>query len=317
MTKPNKQPGQNKVDSENVGASKLEQMNVEVKQATQQDYKSFEPQHTKEDLITINLKLNSQLEQVRNQLDQFEHSISHTVQEPLRKITIFSRKIKENAGNKPDELKEFADKIDAASSRLRNLLDDLQSFARISNYEKLLEKINLKEVLDTTLVDLELLIEEKGAKIVVSELPVIEAIPFQIGQLFYNIIHNALKFSNPEVNTVIEINYRKLTKKEVKLHGDLDEKLRFYLFAFKDNGIGFDQKYAVQIFTMFQRLGSGTEHAGTGMGLAISKKIVHNYYGKIYAEGVEGESATINVILPFEQPRESLDDDITMLRTWV
>jgi len=138
-----------------------------------------------------------------------------------------------------------------------------------------------------------------------------------MSQLFYDIIHNALKFSKVDVAPVIEIGSRKLTRKDIKSHTQLDDKLIYYEITFKDNGIGFDQKYAEKIFTMFQRLSSGGEFPGTGIGLAICKKVVQTYYGDIFAEGIEDNGTVIHVILPVTQPKKLPDDIPTLLKTWI
>jgi len=277
-----------------------------------------ETEVTKEELQSTIEKLSLQLEQTNMQLDQFTHITSHELQEPLRKIVFFSRILQQNEKKlKPQEVKKYLEKIDSSSVRLRKLIEEMLNFARVTNYEKLLLKTDLNEILKSTLFDFELLIEEKKAEVIVHELPEIEVVPFQMSQLFYDIIHNSLKFSKVDVAPVIEIGSRKLTKKDIQSHVILDAKLRYYEITFKDNGIGFDQKYAEQIFTMFQRLGSGGEYAGTGIGLAICKKVVQTHYGLIFAEGLEDKGAVIHVILPITQPKKLSNDMSTVLKTWI
>jgi two-component system CheB/CheR fusion protein len=150
-----------------------------------------------------------------------------------------------------------------------------------------------------------LLISEKNAKLTSDRLPEIEAVPFQMNQLFYDIIHNALKFSKINVPPLIHISANKVSKEKMKLHLGLNPKLHYWEIIFTDNGIGFDQKYERQIFSMFQRLSNSGKFAGTGIGLAICKKIVQAYSGEIYARGKENEGAAIHVILPVEQPQKS------------
>ena len=273
---------------------------------------------TKEELQFTIEKLTLQLEQTNTQLDQFAHTTSHELQEPLRKIIVFSKILQQNETKlKKQEVKKYLEKIDSSSVRLRKLIEDMLNFARVTNYEKLLLKTDLNEILKCTLFDFELLIEEKKAKVIAHELPEIEAVPFQMSQLFYDIIHNSLKFSKVDVASVIEITSRKLTKKDMKSHANLDNKLSYYEITFQDNGIGFNQKYAEQIFTMFQRLSIGGEYPGTGIGLSICKKIVQNYHGEIFAEGLEDKGAVIRVLLPVAQPKKLPDDLPTILKTWV
>ena len=122
-----------------------------------------------------------------------------------------------------------------------------------------------------------------------------------MNQLFYDLISNALKFTRPGVPPVIHISCQQLTKEAVKANLNLNNNWSYYEIIFKDNGIGFDQKYALQIFTMFQKLSNATTYAGTGVGLALCKKIVQGYQGDIFAEGKENEGAAFHVILPFPQ----------------
>ncbi len=273
---------------------------------------------TKAELQSTIEKLTFQLEQTNMQLDQFAHTTSHELQEPLRKIIIFSKILRQNEKKlKTHEVKQYLEKIDSSAVRLKKLIEEMLNFASVTNYEKLLLKTDLNEILKNTLFDFELLIEEKKAEVIVHELPEIEAVPFQMSQLFYDIIHNALKFSKADVNPVIKIASRKLTKKDMKSHTKLDDKLFYYEITFQDNGIGFDQKYAEQIFTMFQRLSSGGEYPGTGIGLAICKKVVTTYHGEIFAEGFVDKGAVIHVLLPVEQPKILPDDIPTILKTWV
>ncbi len=278
------------------------------------------PQHkpTIEELQSTIEKLNMQLDQTNMQLDQFAHTTSHELQEPLRKIVTFSRILQQNSTKlKSQEVKKYLEKIESSSHRLSKLMEEMLNFARVTNYDKLLLKTNLNEILKSTLFDFELLIEEKNATIIVKDLPEIEAVPFQMSQVFYDIIHNSLKFIKVDVAPIVEISSRKLTKKDMKHFINLDSKLVYYEIIFKDNGIGFDQKYAEQIFTMFQRLGTGGEYPGTGIGLAICKKVVHTYYGEIFAEGTEGVGATIHVLLPVTQPKKLPEDIPTILKTWI
>lgn len=273
---------------------------------------------TKEELQVTIEKLSFQLEQANTQLDQFSHTTSHELQEPLRKVITFAKVLRQNEKKlTEEEFAIFLDKLENSALRLRKLMAEMLNFARVTNYEKLVVKTDLNEILKSTLFDLELLIEEKGAKFIFGDLPVIEAVPFQMSQLFYDIIHNALKFSNPDVLLEIEISVRKIKKKDLQAYPNLKQELQYTEITFKDNGIGFDQKYGEQIFTMFQRLSNAGEYPGTGIGLAICRKVVQTYFGEIYAEGEEGKGAKVIVILPLEQPKKLPDDIPTILKTWL
>jgi two-component system CheB/CheR fusion protein len=267
-----------------------------------------------EQLHEIIKKLTLELSQTNMQLDQFAHTSSHELQEPLRKITIFTRALQQHEKKlNPATIKSYI----TAAVRMTKLIQDMLNFTLVTNYEKLFIETDLNEVLKNVLFDLELVIEEKQGKIICHNLPCIEAVPFQMNQLFYDILHNALKFSKPDVPPVIEISAHKLSAAQTKLHPQLNQNLLYFEIQIKDNGIGFDQKYAQQIFTMFQRLSAGGAYAGTGIGLAICKKIVQNYFGEIYAEGIEDKGAIIHMVLPVTQPNNLPEDIPTILKTWL
>ncbi len=251
------------------------------------------------------------LEQSNQQLQQFSHSASHEFQEPLRKIVIFSKLLQEPEKERtPEKTQLYLTKIDYASQRLAKLIQEMLNFAHMNSSSKLVEKVDLNTILKDILFDFELLIAEKKATITSDELPEIEAVPFQMNQLFYDLICNAIKFSKPAVPLKVHISSKKLTANEVKVHPELDPKLRYYELIFKDNGIGFDQKYAHQIFVMFQRLHETSTYPGTGIGLALCKKIVQNYHGKIFTEGVEDEGASFHVFLPVKQPESKTEPEV-------
>ena len=176
-------------------------------------------------------------------------------------------------------------------------------------HEKIYTETNLNEILKNILNDFDLLIHEKKAQLKIEELPTIQAIPLQMNQLFYNLISNALKFSNENLPPVITITSRIPSGKEMKKYSALNknavmqkgEPQSYTEIVFKDNGIGFEQKYAKQIFTIFQRLHNQDTFMGTGVGLALAKKIVENHYGQIFAEAKENKGAEFHIILPITQ----------------
>jgi two-component system, chemotaxis family, CheB/CheR fusion protein len=244
------------------------------------------------------------LKKTNLQLEQFSHTASHEFQEPLRKIVTFSKMLQKNyKTGKSEEIKSYLDKIETASIRMTKLIKDMLDFASVVHSEKLLEKTDLNDIVRNVLFDFELLIDEKKAKIIMDELPEIEAVPFQMNQLFYDIIGNALKFSKRDVSPVIEISVSKYAQEKIKAHPNLDKNLRYYEIVVKDNGIGFDQKYSQQIFMMFQKLSAGNTYGGTGIGLALCKKIVTSYSGEIFATSKENKGTEIHIILPKHQPR--------------
>jgi two-component system CheB/CheR fusion protein len=243
------------------------------------------------------------LEQSNTQLEQFAHSASHELQEPLRKIVTFSKVLTRNFETGDTALvKEYLSKIEVSSVRMTQLIQHLLDFASVG-YQKILhEKTDLDRVFQNILADFELIISEKEVTLTSDHLPEIEAVPFQIHQLFYDLVGNALKFTKPDTKPVIHIHSHLLNREEIKQYPKLNSKLRYYELIFEDNGIGFDQKYALQIFTMFQRLNTEEQYPGTGIGLALCKKIVANYSGEIFARSQKGAGAAFHVILPVQQP---------------
>ncbi len=241
---------------------------------------------------------NLQLQQSNLELNQFAYIASHDLQEPVRKIQTFAQLLEGSIGDVSEKAKNYISKIQRSASRMKNLIDDVLKFSLLLNESEKREDIDLNKVLDFVLEDYELLIEQKDVKITADVLPVIEAIPLQMNQLFTNMISNALKFSSTERQPNISITTRILTKQEVRQHNDLNEDKIHYLIEFKDNGIGFNQDHAHKIFLMFQRLHIKTSYAGTGIGLAMCKKIIVNHTGVIYANSNLDEGASFTIILP-------------------
>jgi two-component system CheB/CheR fusion protein len=243
-----------------------------------------------------------ELEKTNHQLNQFAYTASHDLQEPLRKIITFAKRLEHHRNNGlSEETKMLLGKIENASLRMSVLIRDLLNFSRIANAKELFQQTDLNLTLKNILNDFELLIEEKGAQISYDILPVIEAIPLQMNQLFYNLLGNALKFSKQHEVPVVRISSRTLNAKEVQKFPNLNTELNYVELIFRDNGIGFDQQYAHQIFIIFQRLNQPAQYSGTGIGLALSKKIVEIHQGEIYAQSRENVGAEFHVILPLSQ----------------
>lgn len=241
-----------------------------------------------------------ELEKKTKELEQFTHVSHHDLQEPLRKITMFTDIIKSEAVGKLSEgAQQKLEKVSDAARRMSVALRDVLNFASLSKEEDFSE-VDLGEVLAAVVTDLELVITEKRATVNITPLPVLKAIPQQMHQLFYNLVNNALKFSKTDVAPVVNITSQKLPAEKVKVHGDISDSKSYYEIVVQDNGIGFNQEAAHKIFGMFQRLHSKNTYAGTGIGLALVKKVVENHQGKIWADGKEGEGATFNVLLPAE-----------------
>jgi two-component system CheB/CheR fusion protein len=243
-------------------------------------------------------RMNNALEMSNHDLQQFASVASHDLKEPLRKIHIFSNMLKDKYAPMIDGGVDYIDRIINSSARMTNLINDLLAFSRLS-VNSLFRQVDLNLVVNGIMQDLELAIEEKDAKVTVSRLPVIEAIPGQMRQLFQNIISNALKFTRPGVTPVINIENRLIT---IGKNEELLVKPGEYCeIKISDNGVGFDEQYADKIFTIFQRLHTKNEYDGTGIGLAICKKIVEKHNGHIMASSKLNHGTTFTITLPVLQ----------------
>ncbi|MDF2455020.1 MAG: rcsC [Cytophagaceae bacterium] len=241
---------------------------------------------------------NHNLQRSNAELEQFAYIASHDLQEPLRKISMFSQMLEQSTGELSDKSKRYLSKINDSTHRMINLVRDVLAYSQLSKENRTFEAVDLNKIVADIKTDFELLIEQKDATIQSDVLPVLQAIPLQMAQLFGNLISNALKFKREGVAPVISIQVEKMTDKEVKKLPQLDFNKSFYHIIFSDNGIGFNDEYAEQIFNIFQRLHGKTQFAGTGIGLAICKKVVQNHQGDIYATGKEGQGAVFHIVLP-------------------
>lgn len=248
---------------------------------------------------SLQLKLrNTELEKHIKELNEFNQVASHDLQEPLRKIQTFISRINDkDKENMTDIGKEYLLRMERASNRMRVLINDLLQYSKANRSEKNLAQTNLNEVLSNSLIELSQNIEGKKAVINYPELPVINGIPFQMHQLFSNLLSNSLKYSKENSTPTIDISYAEIIAKTETILKDRSLK-KYYKINFTDNGIGFGQEYAEKIFLLFNRLHGKTEYQGTGVGLAICKKIVENHKGYIFANSVPGEGATFTIYLP-------------------
>lgn len=241
---------------------------------------------------------NIELEKTVKELTEFNHVASHDLQEPLRKIQTFISRIEDKELDKlSDNGKAYFERIKSAASRMRILIDDLLQYSRTSRSKNDFEKVNLNEVIENTLIELSEPIKEKKASIEIKKLPKIKGVVFQLNQLFTNLISNSLKYSKEDLSPTIEINSKKVSSKTDSKIPENDTR-KFYRITFTDNGIGFEQEHAEKIFNLFQRLHGKTDYPGTGVGLAICKKIVDNHKGYIFAESTPGKGATFLLYLP-------------------
>ncbi|MBA4166714.1 MAG: PAS domain-containing protein [Chitinophagaceae bacterium] len=269
-----------------------------VQEITEQ--KEFEVELAKQvdDRTRDLLYSNQELQIINAELQQYVHVSSHDLQEPLRKIRIYTEMILKRDHDKLSEAsKTHFTKINAAAERLSTSLKDLLNFNSI-NKEDHYSAVDLNEVVRMAESDLELIVSQKSAVINYTALPVIRAIPVQMHQLFYNLLNNALKFSQGENAPQVDIRVNSISSQNAHQYHHLDGSRKYLEIIVKDNGIGFDQNNAEKIFNMFQRLHDRRVFSGTGIGLALCKKVVQNHAGKIWASSAAGKGASFHIILP-------------------
>jgi len=238
----------------------------------------------------------AELEIQNSELEQFAYVASHDLQEPLRKIQTFTGLIQENFEDR-EFVATYFKKLNASAIRMAELVKSLLNYSRLSKDEgRGIETVDLNTILQEVETDFELLIKEREAEIISDRLPAIAGNKMQLGQLFSNLISNSLKFCTNK--PVISISHKIVDKDDLT---DAPKHLRgnkFYQLTFADNGIGFDQQYNKIIFSLFQRLHGKHNYAGTGIGLALCKKISENHGGYITATSEDGKGAVFNVFLP-------------------
>lgn len=245
---------------------------------------------------------NAYLENVNKNLEQFAYITSHDLQEPLRKIRMFSNILQTKFSSALSaDVSAYLNKIAASSKRMSELIQDVLDFSRVEAHTKNFISVDLNVIVQQLIVDLELQIKDKQASIHVSELPVIEAVSIQMNQLFFNLLSNALKFTRENNAPVIRISARMLDPQEFAKYPSLITGKIYWELMIEDNGIGFNQDFSENIFIIFQRLHTRDTYDGTGIGLAICRKIVLNHNGVVSARGKEGVGATFHIILPERQ----------------
>jgi signal transduction histidine kinase len=250
-----------------------------------------------ENILTLE-EHNLELERNNKELSAFNYAASHDLQEPLRKIQTFISRLEEKERDKfSDSGKQYLERIKSAATRMRLLIDDLLQFSRTNKPDKEFVSSDLNDLFENAKQDLAEIILEKKAQITSDALPKETVIVFQIQQLFSNLLSNSLKYSQEETVPIINVNYSKVKASE---EPDLIKASKnfYHKITFTDNGIGFDQKYADQIFHLFSRLHNKKEYSGTGVGLSICKKIVINHQGFIFAKGEINIGATFTIYLP-------------------
>ncbi len=254
---------------------------------TEQQKSKFILEEKNKNLIAINAELES-----------FNQIVSHDLQEPLRKIQMFISRLE---GGEIDNItergKDYFSKIKISANRMQNLMMDLVAYSRTIKENKIFSPVELSEMLDDVIQELAINIEEKKAEITIKKLPKISGIPFQIHQLFVNLITNSLKYSKDNVPPIIKIYTGKIKHGETFNGIEITDK-KYHKIIVSDNGIGFKQEFSEKIFILFKRLETQSSYTGTGLGLAICKKVVENHNGFIKAKGDPDKGATFTIYLP-------------------
>lgn len=232
-------------------------------------------------------------------LEQFAYVASHDLQEPLRKIQAFGDILLEQYESQLADGIDYLKRMQSAAGRMSVLIKDLLAFSRISTQQELTSRVLLTDVLQTVLVDLEVVVSETGAEIEVGPLPTVQGDASQLGQLFLNLLSNAIKFRRADARPRIRIQFQTLAATQLPaLVRPAQAAEAYHQIEVADNGIGFEQKYAERIFQVFQRLHGKSQYAGTGIGLAICEKVVTNHGGAITASSQPGVGATFLIYLP-------------------
>lgn len=235
-------------------------------------------------------RMNRALETSNRELEQFAYVASHDLQEPLRKVKAFGDLLVETeAQTLSEEGKSYVDRMQKAAGRMSSLISDLLEFSRVTRGTEPLEEVNLQTTLEEILEDLETRIDEVGGKVELEALPKVKGRKTQMRQLFQNLVANALKFRREDVAPVVRVVYEE------------DDKGKRVVV--RDNGIGFDPQYADKIFGIFQRLHGRSKYEGTGIGLAICKRIAVGHGWDLVAEGRPDEGATFTLVMDGEAAR--------------
>jgi PAS domain S-box-containing protein len=244
--------------------------------------------------------LNQTLENSNHDLQQFASVASHDLQEPLRKIQMFSNLLKKKATDiLGEEEIGYLEKIISSTARMKTLIVDILNYSRLSADNGEFIPTDLNFVLNELLEDFELMIADKKAKIIYKDLPVLEVNRGQMRQVFQNLISNSLKFSKEGIAPVVNIKATLISERSFT--SEENSNGEFCLLTFEDNGVGFDEKYATTIFSLFQRLHPKDSFEGTGIGLSITKKIIEKHKGLIQAKSAPGIGTKFMIILPLKQ----------------
>ena len=263
---------------------------VEIRKAAEENLEAKVEERTRE-LI----KKNEELEFRNHELQQFSWVVSHDLKEPIRKIEMFIKMIKERYLTDDEKALDYVDRTVRAAQRMSKLITDLLDYSRLSS-NVAPEQTDVNAVVDEVVTDLDYLIEEGNAIVIKKDLPKVTGVPSQLRQVFQNLLSNSLKFTKKDVSAVIQITGEIIADKHIDAPADANG--TYCRITVRDNGIGFDEQYLDKIFIIFQSLNDRKKYEGTGIGLAIAKKIIEKHNGLISAKSTPGQGATFLIVLP-------------------
>ncbi|MGV3459833.1 MAG: hybrid sensor histidine kinase/response regulator [Flavobacterium sp.] len=266
---------------------------IEIRKEAQENLELKVKERTQELLVK-----NEELEFRNHELQQFTWVVSHDLKEPIRKIQMFVRILIERFLQDNPAAEDYANRTVRSAERMSRLISDLLDYSRLSS-DAAFEATNLKEVIDEVVTDFDYINEEKQANINIGSIPQVTSIPAQMRQVFQNLIGNALKFSREGVPPQIEITGELVAEKAFDTKPDANGS--YCRITVKDNGIGFEEQYLDKIFVIFQSLNDRNTYEGTGIGLAIAKKIIEKHNGLITATSEPGSGSAFIIILPVNQ----------------
>jgi len=255
--------------------------------------------HLKNELMALNEELsikNEELLRTNNELESFNYIASHDLQEPLRKIQIYTEKVIHQADGLSNEMRMALEKVISSTTRMRTLIKDLMVFSQISLAATLFEKTPLNAIFDKVLEEFAESIEQGNAIFHIDTLPEVTIIPFQFQQLLTNIVGNSIKYRKQEEPAIISVSSTVVRANDI---GVASAKGKYLKVSISDNGIGFEAEHRENIFDLFKRLHTNETYSGTGIGLAICKKIMQNHNGYITADSIAGEGSVFNIYLPY------------------
>ncbi|RYJ42536.1 ATP-binding protein [Flavobacterium beibuense] len=238
-------------------------------------------------------KLSELLKETNSELENINWISTHDLQEPLRKIQLVSSRILSTEKNIPEKVEDAIKRMNSSANRMQTLLVDILKYTRLKHEDSNFETVDLTELIKEVVDELHETIEEKEATVNIDVLPQVQGVPFLLKQLFSNLISNSIKYSSPDRKPVVQ-----LSAEKVPVAFNSTNRMLYKLVYVADNGIGFEQEYAESIFNIFTRLHSPLDYKGSGVGLALCKKIVQNHNGYITASGKLGEGAVISIYFP-------------------